>query len=106
VPAVVITRTASDPRGCQKGAAVARLRSRFRITGLEEIDPDLHLEELVHATPFRYRRHVGYRALPDQTAREVLATLRHLRPQLCEPLSLFQEQVRRAQPAEVTPVRR
>ncbi|HVX33721.1 MAG TPA: hypothetical protein VHA80_11335 [Solirubrobacterales bacterium] len=78
----------------EKGAAVARLRSRFKVSGLAEIAPDLGLEELVDATPFRFRRHIGYRALPERTAREVLAALRDLRPGLCEPLARFQEQLR------------
>ncbi len=124
---VVITRSGSDPRGCErdftvvdraigmpglalalvcfgdrlagigvleKGPAVARLRIRFTISGLEEIAPTLSFDELVDETPFRYRRHVGYRALPERTAREVLAALRRLRPTLGEPLALLQEQVR------------
>ena len=78
----------------EKGAAVPRMRRRFTVSGLAEIDPDLGLAELVDATPFRYRRHVGYRALPQRTAREVLAALRDLRPELCEPLARFQEKLR------------
>jgi hypothetical protein len=77
-----------------KGAAVAKVRSRFEISGLQMIEPRLPLDELLAAMPNRFRRHVDHRALPARTSSEVLSALLRLRPRLRKPVARFQDQVR------------
>ncbi len=94
--AIAIVSCDADLAGvgiAEKGAAVAKMRSRFRISGLETIEPRLPLEELLAAMPDRFRRHVDHRALPRRTSSEVLSALRRLRPRLAKPLALREEQV-------------
>ncbi|HEY0279392.1 MAG TPA: HAD-IA family hydrolase [Solirubrobacterales bacterium] len=70
----------------EKGAAVARLRSQFRISDLAPIEPRLALDDLLAEMPYRFRRHVDHRALPARTSSEMLGALQRLRPRLSKPL--------------------
>jgi HAD superfamily hydrolase (TIGR01509 family) len=71
----------------EKGAAVARLRSQFRISDLAPIEPRLALDDLLAEMPYRFRRHVDHRALPARTSSEMLGALQRLRPRLSKPLA-------------------
>jgi HAD superfamily hydrolase (TIGR01509 family) len=82
----------------RKGAAVARMRNRFEISGLERIEPRLPIDDLLAAMPHRYRRHVDHRALPQRTSSEVLRALRRLRPRLRKPIARQEERLLRQSP--------
>ncbi len=71
----------------EKGAAVARLRSQFRISDLAPIEPRLALDDVLAEMPYRFRRHVDHRALPARTSSEMLGALQRLRPRLSKPLA-------------------
>ena len=74
-----------------KTRPAATRKDGIRCSDLIQISEPLSFDELVAELPAKFRAHLGYRMLPDQTGHETLEALIRLRPELDHPIKALRQ---------------